>query len=161
MLYYNNNMRFIITYTDYKYEEIHNLIINHSFNVKSEDQSSPVLLRKYNPFIFTRDKVTLSYNVATDIHKYQDDLGNNNYKINLIPLINNSSKGKIMRVINNICGALFVNVLESDIEHHKLNVRMDEDILEKYDCATIPRSGNIYIQIYDKQSIFDKILLMK
>lgn len=151
-------MRFIITYTDYKYERIHNLNINHIFNVNSKDKSKPLSLRKYNTFIETPHKLIMSYNIGTDIHKYIDDDCNNNYRINLISTMYNSKtikESKSDRIINNICDTLFVNVLESDISLHKLSVQIDEDVLENYKLTNVP-NYDIYIQIYDKHSIFDR-----
>ena len=51
-------MRFVITYTDYKCQEIHNLNINHIFNVKSTDQLKSSSLSKYKPIIETPNKLT-------------------------------------------------------------------------------------------------------
>ena len=149
-------MRFIITYTDYKYQEIHNLNITHSFNVKSTDQLKMLPMCNYNPFIETQNKQTMAYEIGKDIYKYNDDNGNNNYRINLISLMDTSNKCNKNRKLNNICDSLFVNVLNSDIKDHKLTVHLDEAILKKYETANIP-SGDIIIQIYDKLSIFDQI----
>ena len=153
---YNNAMRFIITYTDYKYEEIHNLNINHMFNVNSTDQLKSQSLSNYTPFIETQNKQTRSYEICKNIHKYTDDNGNNNYRINLISLMDTNNKCNKNRKLNNICDSLFVNVLHSDIKDHKLTVHLDEAILKKYETANIP-NGDIIIQIYDKLSIFDQI----
>lgn len=150
-------MRFIITYTDYKHEEIHNLNINHIFNVKSTDQLKSQSLSNYTPFIETQNKQTRSYDIGKDIHKYTDNNGNNNYRINLISLMNNNKCNK-SRKLNNICDSLFVNVLQSDIKDRKLTVHLDEDILKKYETANIP-NYDMFIQIYDKHSIFDRIYL--
>ena len=151
-------MRFIITYTDYKYEEIHNLIINHIFNVTSRGELKSSSLNKYKPCVEIQDKQTRSYDIGKYIHKYIDDNGNTNYRINLISLMNTNNKCNKNRKLNNICASLFVNVLQSDIKDHKLTVHLDEDTLKKYEAANIP-NGDIVIQIYDKHSIFDRIYL--
>lgn len=147
-------MKFIITYTDYKSEEIHNLRINHNFPIKSTDQIKvSTTLHRYNPFIENQNKQTRSYNIGNDIHKYTDNNGNNNYKVNLISLMNTDNKN---RKLNNICDSLFVNILQSDIKDRKLTVHLDEDVLKKYELANIP-NDDIYIQIYDKHCVFERI----
>jgi hypothetical protein len=149
-------MRFVITYTDYKCQEIHNLNINHIFNVKSTDQLKSSSLSKYKPIIETPNKLTRYYDIGTNIHKYTDGNGNTNYRINLISLMNSDNKYNRNRKLNNICDSLFVNILQSDIKDHKLTVHLDEDVLKKYETAKIP-NDDIYIQIYDKHGVFGRI----
>ena len=153
-------MRFIITYTDYKSQRIHNLTINRIFNLKNVDTSfTTPLLCKYPSHIERQPnltKLTKTYDIGDTIQNYTDDNGNTNYRINLISQIYNSKTNKTDIIINNICDALFVNVLESDISLHKLSVQLDEDVLENYNLTNVP-NYDIYIQIYDKHSIFDRI----
>ena len=70
--------------------------------------------------------------------------------------MNSDNKYNKNRKLNNICDSLFVNILQSDIKDHKLTVHLDEDVLKKYETAKIP-NDDIYIQIYDKHGVFDRI----
>jgi len=75
-------MRFIITYTDYKYQRIYNLNVNHIFNQKSTDASNAKpLLCNYTPFAEIQSKITKTYDVGKEIQKYTDENGNNNLGI--------------------------------------------------------------------------------
>ena len=154
-------MRFIITYTDYKYQRIYNLNVNHIFNQKSTDASNAKpLLCNYTPFAEIQSKITKTYDVGKEIQKYTDENGNNNYRIGLIPTNHSSNTmndSKIDRIINNICNALYVNILESDIKNQKVTICLDEEVLNRYNLTNVPDNENIYLQIYDKNSVFERI----
>jgi nitrogen regulatory protein PII len=154
-------MKFIITYTDYKYQRIYNLNVNHIFNQKYIDASgTKSLLYNYKHFAETQSKITKTYDIGKGIQKYTHENGINNYRVDLIPNNHNSNTmndSKMDRIINKICNALYVNVLESDIKNHKLTICLDEEVLNRYNLRNVPDNETIYIQIYDKSSVFDRI----
>ncbi len=148
-------MRFIITYTDYKYQRIRTLNINHNLKNISPRMSCS-LSSNYNTITEKQPKINKSFDICDKISKYIDETGNNNYRIDLIPHAYIGKQNRMDILTNNICNTIFVNILESDITAQILTAKIDEDMLEKYNITNIPNI-DIEIQIYDKNSVFDRI----
>jgi hypothetical protein len=152
-------MKFIITYSNFKAQQIYTSNIHYTFKSIMTTQldiseNTYQYVKKYTHY---NNRICKALNLNKHIEKYSDTNGITNYKIELILQDDNKKKYSDEELlINNICETLFINILESDVIHNKLNIMIDHDKIKLFHKYNVPNI-DIDIQIYDTNNIFDEI----
>jgi hypothetical protein len=161
-------MRFNITYTDYKDQNIITSFLK--YDIKNEMNNKKEYIYKKNKVIDTNREFKLSDKITgyTDINDY------NIYRIDLMLQLPDRKYGKFEKRLNNICSALYMNVLESSnrnidkitfmIDDEKLNIldKLSDNLCDKLDnnpdnIMNTHDMMNISVNIYDNIGIIERI----
>lgn len=152
-------MRFNITYTDYKDQNI--ITSFFKYNIKNEMDNKKEGMYKKNKTIDTDREFELSDKIIG----YTDINDDKNYRIDLLLQLPYRKYGKIEKRLNQICSALYMNVLEnSNNQIDKITFMIDDEKLHildkmgyKLDDSIMYDVTNISINIYDNIGIIERI----
>ena len=155
-------MRFNITYTDYKDQNIITSFLKYNIKNETNNKKEEDMYKKYKNIDTDTDK---EFELSDKIIVYTDINDDKNYRIDLLLQLPYRKYGKNEKRLNQICSALYMNVLENSnnqidkitfmIDHEKLQV--SDNIDYKLDDSIMYDVTNISINIYDNIGIIGRI----
>jgi hypothetical protein len=166
-------MRFNITYTDYKDQNIITSFfkydIKHKINKINNNHKKEDLYEKKCSI-----DVNKEFKLSDIISEYEDNNGNKNYKIDLLLQLPYRKYNKEEKYLNKICSSIYMNVLENSnndidkitfmIDDKKLNIldKLSDNLCDKLDnnpdnIMNTHDMMNISVNIYDNIGIIERI----
>ena len=149
-------MRFNITYTDYKNQNITSYFLTYRMNNEVKISIQDSMNYKMKMAIDT----TRTFVLSDSINEYKDENGNIYYNIGLIQQLSKQKYSKKEKKINKICDCLYIHISKNidDDNYNKMTFLVDEDKIHSLFDADKPIPDMIYsINIYDRIGIINRI----
>jgi hypothetical protein len=164
-------MRFNVTYTDYKDQNIITSFFKYNIkcDINNNSKKEGLYKKKYSI------DVNKEFKLSDTISEYEDNNGNKNYKIDLLLHLPYRKYHKEEKYLNKICSSIYMNVLENSDNHiDKITFMIDDEKLRILDNLNdnlnnkldiimyeLDDMTGISVNIYDNIGIVDRITKYK